>query len=83
MSDVINVDIKTSNGEGRKPEIAARLEQESEKLREKRQSLGKEDVQKKLAEAEQRRKENLEEKVENAKKLEGHPHKVAETAKAA
>jgi len=65
-----------------KPEIASRLQQESDKLNEKRRSLTKDDLNKKMAEADSKRKENLDEKVQTAKKLEGHtsPRKDADKA---
>jgi len=74
---VIEVDFKQEHKEnhGGKPEIASRLESESAKLAEKRRSLTKEDVDGKLAEAESKRKEILEEKVKTAKELEGTPKK--------
>lgn len=70
---VIEVDMKTHHhSHESKPEIASRLEQESEKLSEKRRSLTKDDVIKKLAEADTKRKEQLDEKIQTAKKMEGH-----------
>jgi hypothetical protein len=39
---------------------------------EKRQSLSKEDIDQKLQEADQRRRESLDEKIQLAKELEGH-----------
>jgi len=70
---VIEVDMKPHNhSHESKPEIASRLEQESEKLNEKRRSLTKDDVIKKLAEADTKRKEQLDEKIQTAKKMEGH-----------
>jgi len=81
---VIEVDMKQHHGAAdAKPEIATRLEQESEKLNEKRRSLTKDDLNKKLAEAESKRKENLEEKVQTAKKLEGHTSPRKDEDKAA
>lgn len=72
---VIEIDMKHSSDSKsvEKPEIAQRLEQESNRIKEKRQSLTKEEVASKLAEAEQKRNEILNEKVERAKELEGHP----------
>jgi len=77
-SGVIEVDFKQEHKEnhhGVKPDIASRLESESAKLAEKRRSLTKEEVDSKLAEAESKRKEILEEKVKTAKELEGTPKK--------
>ena len=68
---VIEVDM--GKGSATKPDIASRLEEEGAKLKEKRQSLTKEEVQSKLQQAEANRKEVLEEKVKTAKELEGHP----------
>ena len=59
--------------EAAKPDIVARLEEEGAKLKEKRQSLTKEEVATKLQHAEANRKEILDEKVKTAKELEGHP----------
>jgi len=70
---VIEVDMKQHHhSHDSKPEIASRLEQESEKMNEKRRSLTKDDVIKKLAEADTKRKEQLDEKIQTAKKMEGH-----------
>jgi len=69
---VIEVDIG-KHGSGAKPDIASRLEEEGAKLKEKRQSLTKEEVQSKLQQATNNRKEVLDEKVKTAKELEGHP----------
>jgi hypothetical protein len=69
---VIEVDMG-KGGSTSKPEIASRLEEEGAKLKEKRMSLTKEEVQNKLQQAEANRKEVLEEKVKTAKELEGHP----------
>ena len=69
---VIEVDMG-KHGSGSKPDIASRLEEEGAKLKEKRQSLTKEEVQSKLQQAEANRKAGLEEKVKTAKELEGHP----------
>lgn len=52
-----------------KPAVAARLEKEANELKQKRQSLSKEDVDKQLKEAEERRQKELEAKVEKAKEL--------------
>jgi len=78
---VTEVDMKQHNhGADAKPEIASRLQQESDKLNEKRRSLTKDDLSKKMAEADSKRKEQLEEKIQTAKRLEGHtsPRKEAE-----
>ena len=67
--------MKSGSGEHKeagKPEIASRLEGEAAKLKEKRQSLTKEEVASKLQQAEQNRKEILDQKVTTAKELEGH-----------
>jgi len=76
---VIEVDFKHEHKEHAtsptKPDIATRLESESAKLAEKRRSLTKEEVQHKLDEAETKRKEHLEEKINTAKALEGTPKK--------
>jgi len=79
MSGVIEVDMKHHNHEN-KPDIANRLEQESERLNEKRRSLTKDEISKKMAEADSKRKEQLDEKVQTAKRLEGHtsPRKEGE-----
>jgi len=69
---VIEVDMKHHSSSEGKPEIAARLQQESEKLNEKRRSLTKDDLNKRMAEADSKRSQQLEEKVQIAKKLEGH-----------
>ena len=72
---VIEIDMK-SNSDSKsieKPEIAQRLEQESNRIKEKRQSLTKEEVATKLADAEANRQAILNEKVERARELEGHP----------
>jgi len=77
---VIEVDFK-HHGEHKestsptKTDIANRLESESAKMQEKRRSLTKDDVQNKLNEAEIKRKEILEEKINTAKQLEGTPKK--------
>jgi len=74
---VIEVDFKAEHKEQTaKPDIASRLEQESAKLKEKRQSFTKEDVETKLQEAENKRNQQLQEKVEKAKELEGNPKKT-------
>ena len=49
------VDMHESKHAGAKPEIASRLEKESQELQKKRQSLSKDDVENKLKEAEERR----------------------------
>lgn len=69
---VIEVDVGKHSSPN-KPDIASRLEEEGAKLKEKRQSLTKEEVQNKLQQAEANRKEVLEEKIKTAKELEGHP----------
>ena len=68
---VIEVDVG-KNGSASKPEIASRLEEEGAKLKEKRMSLTKEEVQSKLQQADANRKELLDEKVKTAKEREGH-----------
>jgi len=72
---IIEIDMKHNHESksNEKPEIATRLEQESNKLKEKRQSLTKEEVQTKLADAEANRQAFLNEKIKTAKELEGHP----------
>jgi len=54
-----------------KSAVAERLEKESEEIKKKRESLSKEDVDKELKQAEDRRQKELADKVEKAKKLEG------------
>jgi len=73
---VIEVDFKQhGGGSSDKPEIASRLEHQSAEMKEKRQSLTKEEVDQKLNAATQARAAVLEEKVKVAKELEGSPHK--------
>jgi hypothetical protein len=72
-AQVIEVDMKSGGEHKDGGKIASRLEEEGAKLKEKRQSLTKEEVASKLQQAEANRKEILEEKVKTAKELEGHP----------
>jgi len=73
---VIEVDFKHGGvSDSNKPEIASRLEHQSAEMKEKRQSLTKEEVDQKLNAATQARAAVLEEKVKIAKELEGQNHK--------
>ena len=71
---VIEVDMKSGSEhkDGGKPEVATRLQEEGAKLKEKRQSLTKEEVASKLQHAEHNRQQILDQKVSTAKELEGH-----------
>jgi len=55
-----------------KPAVAQRLEQESQGLKAKKSELTKDQIAKELQEAERRRQQLLNEKVDTAKQLEGH-----------
>jgi hypothetical protein len=74
-ASVIEVDMKSGaeHKDGGKPDVATRLEEEGAKLKEKRQSLTKEEVASKLQHAEANRNQILEQKISTAKELEGHP----------
>jgi hypothetical protein len=69
-------DMGTEQKSQGKPAIASRLEKESQELQKKRTSLGKDEVESKLKEAEERRQAELKKKIETAKEMEGTKGKV-------